>query len=304
MGVTNPSLFDGVADWILRTASIKSAVLFGSSAAVSKHGDTSHDPWADIDLHVIVPDASTIEGAAWNVELPEHGFCFHASRTATGRVRKVTVVFASGQIDFVIVPTGLMRIAALALRWRLYTKVRIIGDALNEMATCLHGGYQFLKGQDAWMNLYQHVCLLPGVRLADHEIRNLANASICDVFWLFQKVKAGELIAAQHVLHSRVSETNLRLWRELRLRQNIPLQSFGLGRRLERNVSQAERDLFSVSARLVPTELYVAAWRALDCLASLMANLEPNWSIPPSMAHRLRQYRVSSFDDDARHLSL
>jgi hypothetical protein len=292
MGETRQLLFDRVANWICRTGNVKSAVLFGSSA--SKTPAAYYTPQrksADLDVHLIVADSSAIENVFWDAELPDDGFCFRASRPASGSVRKLTLVFASGQVDFVVVPAIMMRIASVALRSRLYNRVRLISEALNEMATCLHPGYLFLKGQDIWGNFYRKVCALPGVRLTDDQARSLANASICDALWVLQKLEAGELIAAQHVLHSRLSEINFRLWREVRLRQNLPLPSFGLGRHFETIANEAERHDFCLSARLVPSELRVAVWRTLECLDALMERLDPVWSVPQSMTYRLREYQ-------------
>jgi hypothetical protein len=283
-------LFDRLAKWVSRTGNVKSAVLFGSSASKTRAYHAPQRQSADLDVHLVVADSSAVENVVWDAELPDNEFCFQASRPASGSVRKLTLVFASGQIDFVIVPVAMMRIASVALRSRLYSRVRLINEALNEMATCLHSGYVFLKGQDMWGNFYRQVCALPGVQLTDDEARSLANASICDALWVLQKLEAGELIAAQHVLHSRLSEINLRLWREARLRQNLPLPSFGLGRHFETIANEAERHDFCVSARLVPSELRVAVWRTLECLDALMERLDPAWSIPQSMRCRLREY--------------
>ena len=285
--------------WLNRSSTIKSAVLFGSSAAVSNAANVSRNQWADIDLHLVVADSLAIENSVWSHELPEHGFSFQTNRPATGSVRKITLVFASGQIDLVIVPIAVMYIAAIAFRTGLYRKIKVIGAALNEMATCLHAGYCFLKGQHSWENFYNDVYMLPGVRLGTCEIRNLANASVCDVLWLSQKIAAGELIAAQHVLHSRVSDTNLRLWRELQIRQTGPLQSFGLGRRLEQNVSESDRRLFTISARLTAADLLCAGTAALRCLKSLMVRLDPEWTVPQSMAYRLEHFLTKDYSDDS-----
>src|SRR5687767_1685538 len=148
-------LFDRLAEWVSRTGNVKSAVLFGSSASKTREYHAPQRQSADLDVHLVVADSSAIENVVWDAELPDNEFCFQAFRPASGSVRKLTLVFASGQIDFVIVPAAMMRIASVALRSRLYSRVRLINEALNEMATCLHSGYVFLKGQDMWGNFYR-----------------------------------------------------------------------------------------------------------------------------------------------------
>jgi hypothetical protein len=288
--VTNSSLFDATVDWLGRTAKIKSAVLFGSSASQLSSAGLAISS-SDLDLHLIVADHLYFERIDWNLAFPNEKFCFQACRAATGSVRKVTAVFASGQIDLIIVPIGVMRVAAFGFRIGLYPKISSLRLALNEMATCLHSGYRFLKGKSTWEKLYYDISVLPGIRLTDEEMRNLADCAICDVLWVFQKIDNGELIAAQHVLHCTLSNTNLRLWRELRRRQNLPLPSFGLGRRAEILGSEAEQMFVRVNADLSTAAIRRAAWAAFNNLRALMAKLDPKWVVPLPMGARLDSYR-------------
>ena len=129
MSTTDSRFFPSVVDWLNRSATIKSAVLFGSSAAVPNADEPLPNQWADIDLHLVAADSLAIENTVWSRELPEHGFSFRTTRRATGGVRKVTLVFSSGQIDMVIVPIAVMRIAATAFRTGLYRKIKVVGAA-------------------------------------------------------------------------------------------------------------------------------------------------------------------------------
>lgn len=290
MVVSNSSLFDGTVSWLHRTSFVRSAVLFGSSAVhLDSTGRLPSLP-SDLDLHLIVSDAVRLEHVDWKAVLPDEEFCFQACRPATGGVRKVTAIFASGQLDLVLVPLTMMRFAALGLRFGLYSKVRRFRLALNELATCLHSGHRVLKGQVAWERFYHRVSGLSGVRVTDPEIRDLADASVCDVLWIFQKLEQNELIAAQHVLHSKVSDTNLRLWRELRRRQNVSMRSFGLGRRIETLGTESDRRLLRVDARLDLLEMRFAAWKAFESLIEIMTELSPNWRVPPSMDNLLGRF--------------
>jgi hypothetical protein len=231
-----------------------------------------------------------LEQVDWKSEIPDHEFCFRACRPATGGVRKITVIFSSAKIDIVVVPHRMMSVAAFFLRMGIYGRIGRLNSALNEMATCLHAGYRFLKGKEVWGRFYDKVSALAGVRLNNVEVRDMADAFVCDAVWAFEKLIDGEYIAAQHVLHSKLSDTNLRLWRELRLRKNLPLPSFGLGRRVEVIAPTSERELLSIDANLNSVELQVTVCKALGSLRALMGELDSDWSIPRPMEGYLDRF--------------
>jgi hypothetical protein len=266
-------------------------VLFGSSASIvdSSYGVINRS--SDLDFHLVASSAKALECVNWESELVQERFCLQVCRPASGGVRKLTVIFDSGQLDIVVVPLIAMRLAALGFRLGLYRRIRSLRVALDEMATCLQFGYRFIKGERLWLGFYNRVASLSGVRLNDREVRNLADASVCDLLWLLQKAKMGELIAAQHALHLRLSDTNLRLWRELRCRRRLVLPSFGLGRCVERIATEREHSGLRVSARLDLVEIRVAAWKAFECLTALMSQLDPRWIIPGAMESLLSRYR-------------
>ena len=187
----------------------------------------------------------------------------------------------------VLVPVSAMRMAAVGLRIGLYPKMRMLRIAMDEIATCLHFGYHFLKGGDAWRHFYKRVSTLRGVRLVDKEIVSLAAATVCDVLWVLQKVRTGELLAAQHVLHSRISDVNLKLWRELQLRQGRQLLTFGLGRGLEAIANESRCDCLAISAELHPKSLSISALKAHRSLLGLMSELVPHWTVPLKMEYRI-----------------
>jgi hypothetical protein len=108
----------------------------------------------------------------------------------------------------------------------------------------------------------------------------MAGVFLAEYLWVRQKLNRGELIAAQHVLHRSLSETNLRLYRELRLRRNLPVPSFGLGRRVEQLALPAEAERLRLSARLDAAELGPATEHALRTLQFLMKELAPEWTLP------------------------
>ena len=276
MNTTARAFGRAIPGWLAAEPTVQSAVLFGSGVQC---GDSSADQWADFDLHLVVADAARLERVDW-------------ARPATGGVRKVTAVFAAGQIDLVMVPAAQMRLARLAMRLGLQTRLRFLENALNEMATCLATGYRFLKGEKQWGAFYARVVAeMPGVRLADAEVRQLADVFLCELLWVLQKLERGELAAAQLMLHGSLAETNFRLVRELQLRRREPLPSFGLARRVETLLRSDELARVTINAPLEREALRRAAWQSFDGLAALVRELVPDWQIPPPMLVLLANHR-------------
>jgi hypothetical protein len=227
----------------------------------------------------------------WAGELPDHGFLFQSVRAATGGVRKVTVLFSSGQLDLILVPAMKMWLARVAVAIGAHRKIAPFERALNELSTCLQGGYRFLKGEEAWGRFYNEVStVMPGVRLSDEAARILADQFLCDFLWILQKAAGGELCAAQHLLHRSLADTNFRLSRELRLRRGLALPSFGLGRRVESILSPHELELVKVESDLSKKGLCAAAWKSYAGLCIMMGEICPAWKVPESMDEVLQSY--------------
>ncbi len=274
------SLFRAVNRWLLECQTIKSAVLFGSSAR--SHSELAPaDHWSDIDLHVVSNQPNELEDIDWPRAVPDCSFCFQVARAATGGTRKVTAVFSAGQIDMVIVSSMALRLGVTALKYGLNRKFRFIDVALNEMATCLHTGYRFLKGKERWGHIYARVAGLSGIRLSDDQLTSMADVALCELMWVIQKLDRGELVTAQHAIHLKLIDTNLRLWREFRLRRRLPVPSFGLGRRLEQLESPIDKKSVSISATLTPDGLQNAATQCYNGLKTIMRELVPAWHVPP-----------------------
>jgi hypothetical protein len=280
---------DAIPAWLAAEPAVRSAVWFGSGA---QPGTAVADGWSDCDLHLVVTGAESFECVDWAWALPDEKLCLQVARPATGGVRKVTAVFAQGQIDLVLVPMAQMRLARFGLRLGLQRRLRFLAIALNEMATCLATGYRFLKGEQQWGAFYARVAAeMPGVRIADAEVRQLADVFLCELLWVQQKLERGELAAAQLALHRSLAETNFRLVRELQLRRRAPLPSFGLARRVETLLRPDELARISIDAPLQREALGLAAWQSLDGLAALMRELVPDWQAPQPMLALLANYR-------------
>lgn len=282
-----------ICELLHESAHVRSAVLFGSAASSDYHNLIGAGKESiDFDFHLVTSDPRTLETFDWAKNLSEQGYCFQVSRSATGGVRKLTIICSEGQLDLVLVPLSAARVASLAIRVGLVRYVAVLRRALNEMATCLHSGYSFTKGQEAWEGFYRRVSSLPGVRLSNIDAVRLADGFLVDALWVLQKTKAGELVAAQHILHCKLVDTNLRLWREMRMRKGLRLRSFGLGRRVETIADFDEQRFFSLTKNIYNGDLYLSTFSMLRGIQALMSNLEPQWTVPHAMKRLLDSYQT------------
>jgi hypothetical protein len=269
-----------IQSWIDSDSNLESVVLFGSTAS----HDSSFDKWSDIDLHVVVRELDRFSKVDWKTIVHPDKFLLSARRAASGGVTKVTVLCCTGHIDLVLVPIDAVKAAEVALRADIKGIGAPLQEALNEMSTCLKPGYRFLKGERRWGPLYAQVANeMPGVRLDDESVRLLASTFVCDTVWILQKIRRGELIASQLLLHTSLSSINLRFLRELRIRVNAPLPSFGLGRRIELLLSESELREVSVNAHLDGGELVNATMALFEGFKNLMNRLIPDWNLAPNV---------------------
>ncbi|MFI5356458.1 MAG: hypothetical protein ACHQ4G_03900 [Opitutales bacterium] len=277
-----------ITEWIVAESSIRSAVLFGSSArAVTGSGSADH--WSDLDLHLVASDPAGLERVDWRGLFPDLGFALQSVRPATGGVRKVTVLFQAGQLDLVIVPLGSMHLARAGFAFGARRWSGRLRHALDEISTCLRGGYRFLKGERDWGAFYAKVSeRLPGTRLTDADLVSLANISVVDQLWILQKIRRGELCAAQHQLHRSVGETNFRLLRERRLRRGQSLPSFGLARHAEELLDPVELSWVKIDSACDAAGLADATWQAQAGLRALMGDLVPTWQLPAAVVALLQ----------------
>lgn len=283
MASDESALGENATRWLSNNAHVSSAAIFGSAARRVSQGRCVGEKGSDIDVHIITGSTKWLAAVDWRNELGEAGFCLRASRPATGGVRKWSIIYASAQIDLVVVPAVMMYAAKIGFRTGLYLHMSSLRVALNEMASCLRLGYVFIKGERQWGKFYRDVASLPGVRLADEDIAELANAALCDCLWILQKLEKGEVVAAQHVLHSRLVETNLRLLREVRIRESLPLPSFGLGRKVEVLLESDELRSLCVSSLARAEDLEKATRGALAELQTLVYRLCPKWVVSDEM---------------------
>jgi len=255
---------------------VRSVVLFGSRARPA--GAFGPDRWSDIDLHLIVDSPSRMVESGWASGL---GTDLHlqVARRVPGGVGKITLLFGAGEATLILLPLWPLRAVRLGMKFGLPQRLRPIRLALNEMATVLRAGYQFLKGEKQWGRFYAQVVTgMPGRRLDDAEAAKLAEAFLIEMHGLLARLGRGELVEAQRMLHKHLMECNLALIEEARLRQG--LVTFGSARRVESLLSLAELPRVKISARLNQEELRAAARQAHAGMIHIMAELVPAWKPP------------------------
>lgn len=274
--------------WLQAERGVDAAILFGSQVRPAG-GAAAADGWSDVDLHIVTHAAARIEQMDWSHALPGLRLCLQVARPATSGVRKVTLLFEDGEADLVLVPTGKLRLAALAMKLGLHNRIGVVAAALNNLSTIMGGGYRFLKGEQSWGGFVARVVgEMPGFRLDDRRVRQLADTAVCDTLWVLQKLERGELVAAQRILHRSVMETNVVLLHELRMRRGE--LTFQQARRTERLVTPGQLATQQVDARLNAAELRAATWHNLTGLKTLMAELVPSWSVPVGVEKLLSPY--------------
>jgi hypothetical protein len=254
-------------------------VLYGSRARPAE-GILSADNGSDVDIHVIARKCTQAGSDEWSRSLSEMGFCFRVERASAGGVRKVTLHFSAGEADLVLLPEYLMRATRVAVRIGMHNHFRPLNRSLNNMATMLKDGYRFLKGEKSWGPFYSHVASeFPGCRLDRNEVLKMASFFLSDLLLVIRLIERGELIAAQRTIHKSLSEINILLQHELRLRNGdvARLQ----GRLAELILKPEELKLIRVDARLQAEDLSAAAQRLYVGMLQQMSQLVPEWKVPP-----------------------
>jgi hypothetical protein len=128
---------------------------------------------------------------------------------------------------------------------------------------------------------------VPLPRLTDGEVRDCAEAFVCDYVSTWRKLVRGELLATQRWLHHHLAETNFRLLHELQLRRGQP--SFPDARRVERLVDQPWPARVGVEAGLTTESLAAACDDAAETCRLLVRELVgETWTWPDLTGLRLR----------------
>jgi hypothetical protein len=265
---------------------VDSLVLFGSQVR-NVQAVGAADRWSDVDLHVIVHSPKRFAAKDWS-NIPGLNYLFRVVRPASGGVYKLTVIFEQGEADLVLLSIRQMRLVRFGMMLGIHRTAGRLSTPLNAMSTIMSGGYRFLKGESDWAKLYRRIVdEMPGVRVTNVEAIDMANAFLCDLLWVVQKLERGETVAAQRMLHRSLIETNVSLLHELRTRRGAP--TFQQARRVETLSEPEELESVQANARLNVSELNFAAQKALEGLCFLMKQLGTGWSVPQSLKPMLRR---------------
>ncbi len=277
------TLLANTTEWLNSNAEVAAAVVFGSA---SRSSNSNAVKAHDIDLHLVISSERAITATDWESTFPHDGFCLAVHRPASGGVSKITVLFLSGQLDLVLVP----KLPLMEVSRRFYNNENAsdpsLTAALNEMATCLHSGYFFIKGEEVWAPFYKDVALLPGVRLSNDDLCTLADCFLADALWVAQKATSGEIIAAQNALHCKLSSCCLRLYREFKLRRGERLLSFGLGRHVESMESPEILPSLTINANAEDFAIKRECQKTLNTVSVLMTSMGIKW-VPSLSAAKL-----------------
>lgn len=272
--------------WALAAPEVALLALIGSRcrAAGTLHGADRHSDW---DFQIATTAPEQMNDSAWLKRIgltPLH----YVERTGRlGSARKVTALFREGEVDWVVLPLAELRgIAQLAPKqWPAVPAP--VARAVADFAAVLQGGYRLLKGAEEFAPFYEFASTrVPQARLNDAAAAAIADSAVCDYVATMRKIRRGELVAAQRWLHVQLTEANLQLLHEVRLRRGAP--SLPDGRRLEFS-SEPRLEEVGCEARLDVAELEAATEKAAAACRTLMRDLVgERWSWPDLSALRLR----------------
>jgi hypothetical protein len=246
--VSQEILGQQLIDWSQSEQSVLAMVLVGSRAH-SLHGISVADRWSDWDFQIITDRPEKFSSSDW----------LRASRLARpltyvlrpgrfGHTAKVSAVFPAGELDLVIIPAR--NLVALKWAWAcgFIHQVPSASRALRDLSQVLHPGYQFVKLNRQFENLYRKIATSSTISILDDKsICVMADGYVCDYISAKHKVLRGEYLAAQRWLHVNLTEVNFRLLYERGLR--LGTLSYADGRRIEAIAGKDEwRDAVSVQA--------------------------------------------------------
>jgi len=113
-------------------------------------GNEEINEGADFDIHIVTSRPAEIAKLDWATKLPGQKYLMQCLRPATGGVQKLTVLFATGQLDLILIPVNQLRLARMGLALGMERYNAQLRVALNEINTCIHGGHRMLKGDRSW----------------------------------------------------------------------------------------------------------------------------------------------------------
>jgi hypothetical protein len=238
------------------------------------------DDHSDWDFQVISSAPAALERPELYTAFMGAPLAFAVRGGRLGTARKVTVLFAEGELDIVVIPLAQFEEVRHQVRAGTFAQIPPIVKALEDLASVLLGGYRIAKGAPEVADLYRFVTSrISPPRLSDPAIRQLGEAFVCDYVSTARKIARGEYIAAQRWLHHQLAETNFSLAHEFRRRSGLP--SFPDARRVESLLAEADRCALEVSASPTRDSLRAALEKSKGtCLALIHALVGDTWSWP------------------------
>lgn len=247
--------------------------MIGSRVRPDEDPIAAADGFADWDYQLIVGNPSDFLSPLWlhRVEL---------GRIVAVAVRrplwegglKINVVLEDEEIDLMVFPAGAMARLKWMTRLGLHRRSRWAMRSLQTLIHFVRPGWRFLKGAEWLGPLYDFAGRnIPDPRLSDEDVRRIAVAFSCDQIWALRKIRRGELLAAQRILHLELAEANFRLLHELKLRRGE--RSFERARRIEKIASESELSAVTVCAACEATALEAAVERSASACDRLVREL-------------------------------
>ena len=268
------------AAWARHDPRIVAAIRIGSRVR-GQGTPTGADEGSDYDFQVVTTVPEAFASAR---QLEEGGvgrpLAYVLRPGRFGSARKVSAVFADGELDVVPIPLGQAEWLHGQLALPEGPRAPRAAAALQDLAAVIAGGYEIFKGAERFGEVYARVrATVPPPRLTDDDVRECAEAFVCDYVSTCRKLARGELLATQRWLHHHLAETNFRLLHELQLRRGQT--SFPDARRVERLVEQPWPARVGVDAALTVESLRAAGGEAAETCRLLVRELVgETWAWP------------------------
>lgn len=281
-----PTFGERFLQWAAREPSITFVALIGSRARDAGHTHAA-DEHSDWDFQVGTTDPERFREPSWlaALGLKPLAYVYRVGRLSSAR--KVTALFAEGEVDWVILADAGFRELAAHARPGASEPSAEVRVALSELSAVLQGGYRLLKGAAEFGAAYDYVATrVPAARLADEAALTIAEGFVCDYVSTLRKIERGELIAARRWVHHQLFEANFRLLHEVRLRAGH--MSLPDARRLEWMAEPRLRAL-SCETLLTAASLREATEKSAETFRGLMRDLVgERWRWPDLSPLRLR----------------
>lgn len=277
--MNSPNLVERFINWVEREESVIAAIQIGSQVRAGSDPGAADD-YSDWDFQIISSAPAALERRELYSGVVGVPLAFAVRGGRLGTARKVTVLFAEGELDIVIIPLAQFEEVQHQVTAGTYAQIPPVVKALEDLASVLLGGYRIIKGAPAVADLYRFVTTeISPPRLSDAAIRQLGEGFVCDYVSTARKIARGEFIAAQRWLHHQLAETNFNLAHEFRRRSGLP--SFPDARRIEMLLDEESRSVLEVWALPTVDSLRAALQKSrVSCVALMHALVGNSWSWP------------------------